>query len=134
MPTKGAVYSGTFPLVKGEYKEHHAVKKGHTVLLSFLSSSSLFRQVSYNGYGILWVEVTAMFHDRIRELRENFGMSQKQVARELNLSTSAIGMYEQGRRTPSLELVVAYADLFSVTTDFLLRGDEFVGKYLSYDK
>ena len=67
-----------------------------------------------------------MFHDRIRELRENFGMSQKEVARELNVSTSAIGMYEQGRRTPGLELVVAYADLFSVTTDSLLRGDELI--------
>lgn len=62
-----------------------------------------------------------MFCDRIRELREECGMTQRQIASQLKVSASAVGMYEQGRRTPSLELVVAYADLFSVTTDYLLR-------------
>ena len=68
--------------------------------------------------------VANTFFDRLRALREDRGMTQGQVARSLNVSASAVGMYEQGRRTPSLELVVAYADLFSVTTDYLLRGDQ----------
>ena len=65
-----------------------------------------------------------MFCVRIRKLRIDRGMSQREVALQLNMSVSAIGMYEQGRRLPSLDLVVAYADLFSVTTDYLLRGEE----------
>lgn len=64
-----------------------------------------------------------MFDERIRELRLEQKMTQAEVAECLNVSTSAIGMYEQGRREPSLELVVAYAELFSVTTDYLLREE-----------
>ena len=65
-----------------------------------------------------------MFCFRIRKLRIDRGLSQRDVAVRLHMSVSAIGMYEQGRRLPSLDLVVAYADLFSVTTDYLLRGAE----------
>ena len=64
-----------------------------------------------------------MIEDRIRKLRMNRKMTQAEVATLLNVSTSAVGMYEQGRRVPSLELVVAYAELFSVTTDYLLREE-----------
>lgn len=62
-----------------------------------------------------------MLCERIRKLRVDRKMTQEQVAGKLNVSPSTIGMYEQGRRMPSLELVVAYADLFSVSTDYLLR-------------
>ena len=61
-----------------------------------------------------------MFSDKIRCLRIEKGLNQQAVADKLNVSKSAIGMYEQGRRSPSLDIVVAYAKLFSVTTDFLL--------------
>lgn len=70
-------------------------------------------------------EVMKLFCDKIRTLREESGMTQRQIASRLKVSASTIGMYEQGRRTPGLELVVAYADLFSVTTDYLLREDSF---------
>ena len=54
-------------------------------------------------------------------LRKSRNLRQSDVARLLKVSTSAIGMYEQGRREPSIAMIVAYADLFEVSTDYLLR-------------
>lgn len=60
---------------------------------------------------------------RIAYLRRRSGLSQKELASRLCLSASAVGMYEQDRREPSTELLIAMAKLFGVTTDFLLKGE-----------
>lgn len=59
---------------------------------------------------------------RIAALRHKAGLTQKQLANLLSVSPSAIGMYEQGRREPSADQLVAMAHLFGVTTDYLLTG------------
>lgn len=59
---------------------------------------------------------------RIAILRRQQGLSQAELARRLHISTSAVGMYEQGRREPSLDILVAMAEELNVSTDFLLRG------------
>lgn len=64
-----------------------------------------------------------MLGNRIALLRWKHGMSQAVLADRLNISTSAIGMYEQGRRMPSLDMVVRLAREFDVTTDYLLTGE-----------
>lgn len=63
-----------------------------------------------------------MLGARIAALRKEKGMSQAQLAHRLAISPSAVGMYEQGRREPSVELLVAMAGEFQVSTDFLLTG------------
>ena len=63
-----------------------------------------------------------MLGARIAALRRNKGWSQSQLAQRLKISASAVGMYEQGRREPSAELLVAMATEFGVSTDFLLTG------------
>ena len=63
-----------------------------------------------------------MLGARIAALRRNRGLSQAELARRLRISPSAVGMYEQGRREPSVELLVAMAGDFRVSTDFLLTG------------
>ena len=60
---------------------------------------------------------------RIAILRRSKGWSQAELARRIGVSTSAVGMYEQGRREPSLALLVRIAKEFGATTDFLLMGD-----------
>lgn len=59
---------------------------------------------------------------RIALLRAGNGWSQAELARRIGVSASAVGMYEQGRREPSLDLVVRLANEFGVTTDYLLIG------------
>jgi transcriptional regulator with XRE-family HTH domain len=59
---------------------------------------------------------------RLAALRKAAGMSQAYVAKELKISASAIGMYEQGRRSPSIELLAKMAELYGVSIDFLITG------------
>ncbi len=70
-----------------------------------------------------------MLGTRIAALRRQAGLSQRELAAALSVSPSAVGMYEQGRREPSADRLVALSRLFSVSTDYLLtglprRGDE----------
>ena len=63
-----------------------------------------------------------MIGQRIAALRKNAHLSQAELARVLGVSPSAVGMYEQGRREPSAASLVALAQVFGVTTDYLLTG------------
>ena len=63
-----------------------------------------------------------MLGQRIALLRRQAGLSQAELASRLDISPSAVGMYEQGRREPSVDTLVALADLFRVSTDYLLTG------------
>lgn len=63
-----------------------------------------------------------MFCMRIALLRASKGWSQAELARRIGVSASAVGMYEQGRREPSLNLVVRLAQELGSTTDYLLLG------------
>ena len=59
---------------------------------------------------------------RIAALRRGAGWSQAELAEKLQVSASAVGMYEQGRREPSGDTLVALSRIFGVTTDYLLTG------------
>lgn len=63
-----------------------------------------------------------MLGARIAALRRNAGLSQAELAKRLQVSASAIGMYEQGRREPAADTLVALADTFHVSVDYLLTG------------
>ena len=63
-----------------------------------------------------------MLGARIAVLRRASGLSQGELAKQLQVSPSTIGMYEQGRREPSAQLLVAMARIFGVTVDYLLTG------------
>ena len=63
-----------------------------------------------------------MLGPRIASLRRRAGLSQAELAARLKVSPSAVGMYEQGRREPSAACLVALAQVFGVTTDYLLTG------------
>ena len=63
-----------------------------------------------------------MLGERIALLRRGKGWSQMELAQQLHISASAVGMYEQGRREPSLEGLVELASAFGVSTDYLLTG------------
>ena len=63
-----------------------------------------------------------MLGARIAALRREAGLNQAELAQRLRISPSAVGMYEQGRREPSADTLVAMAQLFGVSTDYLLTG------------
>ena len=63
-----------------------------------------------------------MMGARIAALRRDAGWSQAELGQRLRVRASAVGMYEQGRREPSADTIVALSEIFEVTTDYLLKG------------
>ena len=63
-----------------------------------------------------------MLGTRIASLRQSQGMSQAELAKKLHISASAVGMYEQGRREPSVDTLIALGQIFGVSLDYLLSG------------
>ena len=63
-----------------------------------------------------------MLGTRIASLRQNKGISQAELAKRLHISASAVGMYEQGRREPSVEILIALSQELGVSLDYLLSG------------
>lgn len=69
-----------------------------------------------------------MLGARIAALRRAKGMSQSELAKQLQISPSAVGMYEQGRREPAAEVLVRLSQLFEVSVDYLLTGQALPGQ------
>lgn len=61
-----------------------------------------------------------MFALKLKELRENLGLSQRALAGKLGVSQSTIGMWESGQREPNFKMVEELANFFDVTADYLL--------------
>jgi transcriptional regulator with XRE-family HTH domain len=60
------------------------------------------------------------FGQRLRVLREEKKLVQKEIADLLNVSQSTIGKYESDQRTPSPDAIIKLAMFFEVSTDYLL--------------
>ena len=64
-------------------------------------------------------------YKRIRELREDGDMTQKQVAEYLGMKQPQYNRYERGFRDIPTDVLIALADLFKTSTDYILgRVDE----------
>ena len=64
-----------------------------------------------------------MLGARINELRIASGWSQVQLAEKLNISKQTVSNWENDNIQPSIEMLVRIANLFSVSTDYLLGLD-----------
>lgn len=58
------------------------------------------------------------------ELRYKAGFTQDELAQKLGISKGSVAMWETNKRTPSTETLIRLADLFGVTTDYLLGRSE----------
>ena len=59
------------------------------------------------------------FSARLKELRLELGLSQQELAGKVGLTHTAIGLWEQGKRTPNLDAVIALAKFFGVSLDYI---------------
>lgn len=64
------------------------------------------------------------FADVFKYLRIQSGLTQQEMADKLKISRSSIGMYENGEREPSFELLESIADYFNVDMNYLLGKKE----------
>ena len=58
--------------------------------------------------------------ERIKQLREEDGLSQAQLAKAVGISQAAIALWELGDRTPSADAIIKLAEFFDVSADYLL--------------
>lgn len=58
--------------------------------------------------------------ERLKQLREKYNYSQRDVAKQLHISPSIVSGYETGERTPSAEKLLALSCLYHCSTDYLL--------------
>lgn len=61
-----------------------------------------------------------MLNKRIHDLRTALGYSQVALAKKLGVSKQAVSNWENDNIQPSIEMLMRLADLFSVSTDYLL--------------
>ena len=61
---------------------------------------------------------------RIAAQRKQKGWSQEDLAERMDVSRQSVSKWESGASTPDLNRVIQLAELFQVTTDFLLKEEE----------
>ena len=64
----------------------------------------------------------------LKSIRKRLQLNQQKVALDLNISREALSHYENGKRQPSLELLVQMSDYFNVSINYLITGKEFEKK------
>lgn len=74
-----------------------------------------------------------VFKEILKEKRRAFGFTQEQLAKELNVSRSAISNWEIGRNYPDIETLLILANLFQVPLDDLLNEDVKVVEAVAHD-
>ena len=58
---------------------------------------------------------------RIRELREDNDLTQKQVAKKLNCSQQVYSNYELGQRDIPTDILIKISKIYNVSTDYILE-------------
>ncbi len=61
-----------------------------------------------------------MLNERIKELRQSFGISQVALANDLGVSKQCVSNWENDNVQPSIEMLVKLAKYFNVTCDYML--------------
>ena len=64
------------------------------------------------------------FHEKLKELRKNRGLTQEELAEALYVSRTAISKWESGRGYPSIDSLKEISSYFSVSIDNLLSGEK----------
>ena len=60
-------------------------------------------------------------YERLKLLRKERGLLQKDIADFLNISKSAYGYYEQGRNEPDIQTIVKLSEFYNVSADYILE-------------
>lgn len=66
---------------------------------------------------------------RIRELREDRDLTQKQIGQLLNMSQTGYNQYEIGKNDIPTKILIQLADFYNVSTDYLLGRTDVMKPY-----
>ena len=75
--------------------------------------------------------------EKITELRKKNNWSQEELAGQLGISRQSVSKWESGASIPDMDKIIALSNLFSVSTDYLLKdelGEETPSETKVYDE
>ena len=61
--------------------------------------------------------------ERLKEARQNIGMTQDQVAEKIMVSRVTVSHWENGKSLPDIVSLISLSDLYSISLDELVKGD-----------
>ena len=64
----------------------------------------------------------------LKEIRKRKKYNQLKVALDLSISREALSYYENGKRSPDIDMLVKLSDYFNVSIDYLITGQDFKKK------
>ena len=71
------------------------------------------------------------FKDRLKELRKEYNMKQKELGAAIGMGATAIANYESGKNQPSISVLQLLADVFHVSMDYLIGYSDVKFPYLN---
>lgn len=74
-----------------------------------------------------------MFSERLKILRTQTNMSQKELAEHLFVSQQSVAKWETDKSTPNPDMIARIAELFGVSSDYLLGISESISSSLPHD-
>ena len=74
------------------------------------------------------------FGDRLRELRDQRDISQKELADKLGVNKQTISQYERDVREPSLDMLSSLCDFFNVSADYILGKTNVTPRFLNSEQ
>ncbi len=64
----------------------------------------------------------------LRLIRKKHKLNQQEVAMFFNISRESLSYYENGKREPSLRLLLDMSEKYNVSVNYLITGEEFIKK------
>lgn len=61
----------------------------------------------------------------LKKIRKEKKLNQQKVAMDLNISREALSYYENGKREPSLDMLIKMSEYFHVSINYLITGEDF---------
>ena len=61
----------------------------------------------------------------LKNIRKERKLNQLRVAMDLNISREALSHYENGKRSPDIDMLLKLSDYYGVSIDYLIRGEEY---------
>ncbi|WP_297232280.1 helix-turn-helix domain-containing protein [uncultured Flavonifractor sp.] len=66
-----------------------------------------------------------MFQDRLKQLRNQVGLSQADFSSRFHVSSGTIAMWETGKRKPDIDTLIRLSDFFHVSVDYLIGHSDY---------
>lgn len=64
------------------------------------------------------------YGERLKKLREKIGLTQKFVAEKIGVKNNTLSSYESAKRQPDFQTLKKLADLYEVSIDYIITGNE----------